>query len=381
MSDLARGDAYQAAHAALLYAVAAEFAAGALRFIDAGLDEGGAVLVSAPGPEISFLRARMSGRADRVDWTDITRVGANPGRIIPFMRAFAGDHAGRPVRCLQDLGWAARSTAAQCEAVRHEALVNLAFAAVPVRFLCTYDSARLEPRIVRSAESTHPVLVREGRAGHSPGYGAGLVPEECDRPLPVPPDGAAALAYRADLAAPRAFAARHAAGLGLPGDRVADLVLAVGELTANTLRHTDEGGVLAIWTAGNELVCQVQDSGHITDPLAGRHRPPADAVGGHGLWLVHQVCDLVESRTGPSGTVVRLHVRLSLCGPREFPATSRASASSSGSRRDPNERHGARPPSAAGQRERRGGAQPAMSSAPPATAVASSASRRFCARA
>jgi len=84
----------------------------------------------------------------------------------------------------------------------------------------------------------------------------------------------------------------------------------VGELAANTIRHTDQGGVLSIWTAGNELVCQVQDSGHITDPLAGRHRPPADAGGGHGLWLVHQVCDLVESRSGPGGTVVRMHVRL-----------------------------------------------------------------------
>src|SRR5246127_5761614 len=50
-------------------------------------------------------------------------------------------------------------------------------------------------------------------------------------------------------------------------DRVADLVLAVGELAANTIRHADQGGVLAIWTAGNELICQVQDSGHIADPL------------------------------------------------------------------------------------------------------------------
>ncbi len=310
MSDLVREDAYQAAHAALLYAVTAEFAAGALRFIDAGLDEGGAVLVSAPGPEISFLRARMNGRADQVDWTDITRVGANPGRIIPFLRDFAGAHAGRPVRYLQGLAWSARSVAEQCEAVRHEALVNLAFDAAPVRVLCAYDSAQLDPGIVRSAGSTHPVLVRAGRAGPSPAYGAGLVPEECDRPLPSPPDGAATLAYRADLAAPRAFAARHASRLGLPPDRVADVVLAVGELAANTLCHTDQGGVLAIWTAGNELVCQVQDSGHITDPLAGRHRPPADAGGGHGLWLVHQVCDLVESRSGPGGTVIRMHVRL-----------------------------------------------------------------------
>jgi anti-sigma regulatory factor (Ser/Thr protein kinase) len=147
-------------------------------------------------------------------------------------------------------------------------------------------------------------LLPPGASGDAEG------PDECDRPLPALPDGVAALAYRSDLAAPRAFAARHAASLGLPADRVVDLVLAVGELVANTFRHTDRGGVLAIWATGDELVCQVQDSGHITAPLAGRRRPLPDGGGGRGLWLVHQVCDLVESRSGPGGTAIRMHVRL-----------------------------------------------------------------------
>ncbi len=84
----------------------------------------------------------------------------------------------------------------------------------------------------------------------------------------------------------------------------------MGELAANTFRHTDRGGVLAIWATGDELICQVQDSGHITDPLAGRRRPLADGGGGHGLWLVHQVCDLVEFRSDRGGTTTRMHMRL-----------------------------------------------------------------------
>lgn len=311
MSDLTQDSAQQDAHAALLYASTDEFVTGALGFVDAGLDEDEPVLVSAPGPEISFLRARMNGRSHRVSWADITRAGANPGRIIPLMRDFASAHAGRPVRYLQGLAWAARTVAEQSEAIRHEALINLAFAAAPVRILCTYDSARLDPGIIRSAMTTHPVLIREGHAGPSSAYDARTVfPDECNRPLPRPPDGAATLAYRADLASPRAYAARHASNNGLSPDRVLDLVLAVGELAANTFRHTDAGGVLAIWSAGNDLVCQVQDTGHITDPLAGRRRPAADAVGGHGLWIVHQLCDLVELRSGPGGTVIRMHMRL-----------------------------------------------------------------------
>ena len=58
--------------------------------------------------------------------------------------------------------------------------------------------------------STHPVLHREGHTGPSSAYDARTVfPDEYDRPLPGPPDGAATMAYRGDLAALRAFAAQH----------------------------------------------------------------------------------------------------------------------------------------------------------------------------
>jgi hypothetical protein len=33
-------------------------------------------------------------------------------------------------------------------------------------------------------------------------------------------------------------------------------------------------------------------------------------AGGYGLWLVNQVCDLVQARTGRAGTTIRLHMRL-----------------------------------------------------------------------
>jgi anti-sigma regulatory factor (Ser/Thr protein kinase) len=311
VSDLAEGGGQLAGHAALLHASADEFVAGAVGFVNAGLDEDEPVLVSAPGPGISLLRERMNGRAHRVDWAETASEGANPARIMPVLRAFADAHAGRPVRFLLELVWAARTRAEQREAIRHEALINVAFAASRVRVLCSYDCAQLDPAIIRSAMSTHPVFVAGGTATPSPAYDAGRVfPDEWDQPLRRPPDGAAALAYRADLASVRAYAASQATSIGLPQDRVLDLVLAVGEIASNTFLHTDAGGTLAIWTAGNELVCQIQDSGHITDPLAGRRRPVAGAGNGHGLWLVHQVCDLVELRSGPGETVIRLHMRL-----------------------------------------------------------------------
>jgi hypothetical protein len=67
---------------------------------------------------------------------------------------------------------------------------------------------------------------------------------------------------------------------------------------------------------GGELICQVADSGHLTDPLAW-HRPPSDELlGGNGLWLVNQVCDLVQARTGQAGTTIRLYMRLNRHSPR-----------------------------------------------------------------
>ena len=95
---------------------------------------------------------------------------------------------------------------------------------------------------------------------------------------------------------------------GLSPDRTADLVLAVGEVAANTVRHAGARGTLLVWRTGTEIICQVSDQGQIHDPLVGRRRPPE--TGGLGLWVVHQVCDLVELRSGPGGTVVRMHMLL-----------------------------------------------------------------------
>jgi anti-sigma regulatory factor (Ser/Thr protein kinase) len=312
VSDLERDDdTRRPAHAALLYRDTEEFVTGALEFVDAGLAADEAVLIGLPEPGISLLRERMNGQARLVSWDDMAQVGANPARIISWMHAFATAHAGRPVRCLQQSAWEARTDRERCEVIRHEALLNLAFAGEPVSVLCPFDTSRLDPGVIKSVAPTHPVLIRGGGTGPSPVYSGGIVlPEECDQPLSRPPAVAAVLAYRADLVAVRAFATEQAAKAGLARDRAVDLVLAIGELAANTYKYSHGDGVVSIWVATDELICQVEDPGHITDPLAGRHQVAVDADGGHGLWLVHQVCDLVEVRTGPGGTAIRLHMRL-----------------------------------------------------------------------
>jgi anti-sigma regulatory factor (Ser/Thr protein kinase) len=42
-----------------------------------------------------------------------------------------------------------------------------------------------------------------------------------------------------------------------------------------------------------------------------RHPPTSRQLHGRGLWLVQQLCDLVQVRTEPGSTVVRVKVPLS----------------------------------------------------------------------
>lgn len=119
------------------------------------------------------------------------------------------------------------------------------------------------------------------------------------------------ITYTTDLARVRALVRDEASAAGLPTARVADLVLAVSEVAANTVRHARSAGTLTITRELGEIVCEVRDAGVITDPLAGRRTPPQGALNGHGLWLVFQVCDQVELLSGADGTMVRMHMQVS----------------------------------------------------------------------
>ncbi|MFC0429338.1 ATP-binding protein [Kutzneria buriramensis] len=110
------------------------------------------------------------------------------------------------------------------------------------------------------------------------------------------------------LAGLRALVTARALACGLARTRTEDLVLAVHELATNSVRHGGGRGRCRMWREGTALVCEVSDRGWITDPLAGRRRPPADQPGGRGLWLVNQLCDVMEVQSSPDGTVVRVRM-------------------------------------------------------------------------
>jgi anti-sigma regulatory factor (Ser/Thr protein kinase) len=118
------------------------------------------------------------------------------------------------------------------------------------------------------------------------------------------------LTFTTDLAAVRELVRRSARDAGLGDSRAIDLVIAVGEVAANTVQHARTAGTLDIWHDGDEIICQITDAGFISDPQAGSHAPDPDATTGYGLWLVNEVCDKVDLRSDRTGTVIRMHMNL-----------------------------------------------------------------------
>lgn len=300
-------------HAALFHRGVAEFETKACGFAETAVRAGAAVLVVGLGSSLDRLRTRLGGLRDRVTWADVTSIGANPGRLIHEISQFADQHSGRAIWCVQQAAWPARPAQELWEVLRHEALLNLALADAPVHVLCPYDDG-LPGEMTACARATHPLIGRDGRWRPSPVYRRDPgrpFPAACDQPLPPPPAVADVLPYDDDLATVRRLVRAHARAAGLPPSRAGDLEIAIGELTANTLTHARGHGTVTLWATGGEVICQVSDDGHITDPLAGRLRPgPEAAGGGRGLWLVHQVCDLVEVRSNLAGTTIRVHLRV-----------------------------------------------------------------------
>ena len=297
-------------HVAFFYRDQDERRAQILGLVRAGLARGEPALVALPGDETHLLGEQLDGEPGELLYADIADVGRNPARLIPEVRAFIDKHADQRVLVVGEACWPGRSPAELREATRHEALMNLAFAQSAATITCAYDVARLPPSAITDATWTHPEYLARGQhaatPSHRPVWG---IPSDCDQPLPPPPAGAESLAYDTDLAPVRRLVERHARDALLGADRAADLVLAASEVAANTLDHAKSGGTFLIWRDGGEILCQTHDQGWISDPLAGRVRRGPDGRG-HGLYLVNQVCDLVEIRTGSAGTTIRMHMRL-----------------------------------------------------------------------
>ncbi|WP_033214971.1 sensor histidine kinase [Kitasatospora phosalacinea] len=291
----------------------AQFLDGVMSFIRDARAGSELVLVAVAEPKERMLRTELEGTdaAGGVTFLDTAALGRNPGRLIPAWRDWVSKAAeGHPVRGISESAWNGRSPAESTEFGYHEWLLNLAFAESPTWWLmCPYDTAALEPATLEAARRCHPLLLSDGTHGPNGSYVQEpyAFPEfapAADHPQELPYQRGLLSAVRAHIAA---CATRH----GLDGARLRELLIAACEIAGNSIKHGGGRGVLRTWVEGEDLICEFHDSGHLKDPLVGRFRPTVDQVGGRGLWLVHQLCDLVQIRsTAEAGTTIRLHTRL-----------------------------------------------------------------------
>jgi anti-sigma regulatory factor (Ser/Thr protein kinase) len=293
-------------HEVMLYDSPDTFVGGAEPFIREAVAAGEPIMVAVGAEKIELLRSRLGEDAEQVVFADMAELGANPARIIPAWRAFVDANAGGPMRGIGEPIWADRSPTELVECQCHEALLNLAFAAASdFHLVCPYDTVQLDADVIAEAEASHPFVA----GSPSPAYRGDHAVPQFAAPLPEAPAGAAEHEITPDsLAEVRHFLAARAEAAGLSPSRVHDLVLAAHEVATNSVRHGGGRGDLRVWLDADALICEIRDSGRISvQPLVGRVRPALGQTGGWGLWLANQLCDLVQLRELPHGSVVRLH--------------------------------------------------------------------------
>ena len=301
-------------HEAVLYEGEEGFLTEMLPYVREGIEAGESVLVAVSKRKIGLMRDELGLDSDAVEFADMALVGANPARIIPVWRDFVDRHVagGSAGRGIGEPVWDGRTPEEIVECQHHEWLLNVAFEDGPAwKLFCPYDVSALDPDVIAAARHSHRAVLAAGTQSSSDHYEPDLAGRPFIGPLSEVPADAFRLVFRTDgVSGVRRFVSEVGKRSGLGPASTADLALAATELATNTIQHGGGAGMLHVWRDRSSVHCQVTDNGTILDPLVGRIRPVAGQQGGRGLWLVNQLCDLVQIRAVPQGTVVRLSQRI-----------------------------------------------------------------------
>lgn len=299
-------------HEALLWHGLDDFVQRTSAFVLDGVRAGQPVMVAVAEPRLTVLRAALGALSAGVRFVDMGSLGRNPARIIPAWQSFVDECAtdGQPVRGVGEPIWSSRSPAELAECQLHEALLDQAIGPeVPLWLVCPYDLEMLESSVIQECSRSHLAACHGSDWADSATYGgrdhaadlfAAALPE------PDVPQGRMTF-DRHDLSAVRLVVESLAQSVDLPPLTVNDLMLAVHEIASNSVIHGGGAGVLRWWVDSESVVFETRDLGLISDPMVGRVAPSPAGEGGRGLWLVNQLCELVQVRSGGWGTSVRIH--------------------------------------------------------------------------
>jgi hypothetical protein len=297
-------------HEAFLWHDRTAFTDGLVPFISEGLAAGEPVMVATISEHTDWLREVLGPEADAVQFFDMAELGRNPAKIIPAWQKFIDIEAGgsRPARGVGEPIWAGRGSDELIECQMHEALLNVAVDPMtPFWLVCPYDAERLEPAVIDEAYRSHPVVIEADAYKGSTQYAGqahleAMLGSELP-PLVGEPTTIPFSAKNLDRLPMFLKLEGHVAGLALK--QATELASATHGLVASTLRRGGTGGVIRMWRQPRSVVYEVIDDTYVDDPLAGRRAPLVDSA--DALWTANQLCDLVQLRSTPAGTTIRLH--------------------------------------------------------------------------
>ncbi len=110
-----------------------------------------------------------------------------------------------------------------------------------------------------------------------------------------------------ELAALRSLLRRWLVRAGSGEDDLAEILIAVGEATANAIEHAGHGNGRGVDVSGEVIAGEIR----LTVADTGRWRPERDDDGGRGLVLMRALMDQVDVEASPTGTVVTMRRELS----------------------------------------------------------------------
>jgi anti-sigma regulatory factor (Ser/Thr protein kinase) len=300
-------------HQALVFDSPSAFLAGAVPFVTEGVQRDDSVLAVTSAENEELLREHLEGETRRVTFLPASGWFDSPGRTLNahHRRIDALPGTTGILRVLGEPVWDGRDPLETSEWGRYESVMNVALAGARAWLMCGYDSRTLPAEIVDDARRTHPTLAVGTGSETSATYAdPASYYAEHDLPLtPPPPLGVEWLPDFLDMAPVRQFVADHARRLGVPADRLDDFTLAVNEIATNAVRHGAGHGEVRLWATERRVICEIADRGTAQGNFLGFLRADPRAGQGHGLWIARQICDLLEMRSGASGTTVRLHMR------------------------------------------------------------------------
>ena len=293
-------------HEALLYETDSELRARVVPFVDEGLSDQQPVLVVAGARVHALLRDHLGRRVDDLALladADETWVGA--AQTMAFYRD-ALEHplrAGTPCRLLSEPTWMTHRWGAVWS--RYDAVANELFAEQPLWTLCLHDRTRVPQHLLDTAARVHPYVWDGTTTARSPHY------RPVDQFLQsVEPSWSTAPSNRDCQVVSAPAEARSIVASAL-SDVTAealrdDVTLAVNELVVNAITAAGTAEV-SHWRQDDAMVWEVSDAGagmHAT--TAGYVPPPADELGGRGLWIARTLADEAVVRPWGPGTAIRL---------------------------------------------------------------------------